>query len=112
MDNSHIIWAADTNYRIDEDNDNVRLCAMTEELSPLLAADQACFLHDRVTAIIANYAMKLRRAMASHDAFIGYQESDITFRPTYKYDLGTSNYDTSEKMRIPAWTGMFPCCRS
>lgn len=29
----------------------------------------------------------------------------MLFRPTYKYDLGTDNYDTSEKMRIPAWTG-------
>lgn len=44
--------------------------------------------------------------MFKGDAFIGYQEASLTFRPTYKYDLGTSNYDTSEKMRIPAWTGM------
>lgn len=38
-------------------------------------------------------------------AFTGYQEGPLLFRPTYRYDLGTDNYDTSEKMRIPAWTG-------
>lgn len=38
-------------------------------------------------------------------AFAGYEEGPLLFRPTYRYDLGTDNYDTSEKMRIPAWTG-------
>lgn len=38
-------------------------------------------------------------------AFEAYQEGPILFRPTYRYDVGTDNYDTSEKMRIPAWTG-------
>ncbi|KAG6842013.1 hypothetical protein C0991_003539 [Blastosporella zonata] len=37
-------------------------------------------------------------------AFPGYLEGPILFRPTYRYDLGTDNYDTSEKQRIPAWT--------
>lgn len=36
--------------------------------------------------------------------FRGYQEGDITFLPTYKYDNGTDVYDTSEKQRIPGWT--------
>lgn len=43
--------------------------------------------------------------MDSRQAFVGYEEGPVLFRPTYKYDLGTDNYDTSEKMRIPAWTG-------
>lgn len=38
-------------------------------------------------------------------AFAGYEEGSLLFRPTYRYDLGTDTYDTSEKMRIPAWTG-------
>jgi synaptojanin len=36
--------------------------------------------------------------------FPGFSEGKITFYPTYKYDNGTNNYDTSEKQRIPAWT--------
>lgn len=37
-------------------------------------------------------------------AFRFYSEARITFMPTYKYDIGTDQYDTSEKARIPAWT--------
>lgn len=32
-----------------------------------------------------------------------YSEARITFAPTYKYDLNSDQYDTSEKARIPAW---------
>lgn len=44
----------------------------------------------------------------SGDAFAGYEEGPLMFPPTYRYDVGTNNYDTSEKMRIPAWTGINP----
>ena len=36
--------------------------------------------------------------------FRAYIEGKILFAPTYKYDLFSDDYDTSEKMRIPAWT--------
>lgn len=32
-----------------------------------------------------------------------FEEMPINFAPTYKYDVGTDNYDTSEKKRSPAW---------
>ncbi|KAH9987805.1 inositol polyphosphate phosphatase [Russula vinacea] len=82
----HIIWLADTNYRIDLDNASVRAYAEDDALDMLLAADQ------------------LNYAMTSGTAFSGYIEGPIVFRPTYRYDVGTDNYDTSEKMRTPAWT--------
>ncbi|XP_039052751.1 type IV inositol polyphosphate 5-phosphatase 11-like [Hibiscus syriacus] len=34
----------------------------------------------------------------------GYCEGTLTFKPTYKYNLGSSNYDTSYKVRVPSWT--------
>jgi hypothetical protein len=82
----NIIWLADTNYRIDLDNESVRSRSEADDFDSLVAADQ------------------LRQAIDNGDAFAGYEEGPMLFRPTYKYDLGTDNYDTSEKMRIPAWT--------
>lgn len=82
----NIIWLADTNYRINLDNESVRARSEANDFDSLVAADQ------------------LRQAIDNGDAFSGYEEGPMLFRPTYKYDLGTDNYDTSEKMRIPAWT--------
>uniref|UniRef100_A0A4W5LST3 phosphoinositide 5-phosphatase n=3 Tax=Salmoninae TaxID=504568 RepID=A0A4W5LST3_9TELE len=36
--------------------------------------------------------------------FRGFIEGNLDFAPTYKYDLFSDDYDTSEKCRTPAWT--------
>ena len=36
--------------------------------------------------------------------FRGFKEHPIGFRPTYKYDPGTDDFDTSSKQRIPSYT--------
>lgn len=82
----NVVWLADTNYRIDMENDSVRAFAEHDDYDSLLAADQ------------------LKQAIDEKAVFPGYQEGPLLFRPTYRYDLGTDTYDTSEKMRIPAWT--------
>lgn len=38
------------------------------------------------------------------NVFKNFFEGDINFAPTYKYDLFSDDYDTSEKCRAPAWT--------
>ncbi|PIO65045.1 hypothetical protein TELCIR_13305, partial [Teladorsagia circumcincta] len=47
---------------------------------------------------------QLREQQSNGQVFVGFQEPDILpFRPTYKYDVGTSTWDSSEKARVPAW---------
>ncbi|KAI9574632.1 phosphatidylinositol phosphate phosphatase [Boletus coccyginus] len=82
----NIIWLADTNYRIGLPNESVRSLAMERDYDPLVGSDQ------------------LRIVVETGEAFAGYDEGPLLFPPTYKYDVGTDNYDSSEKMRIPAWT--------
>ena len=38
------------------------------------------------------------------NAFHQYSEQPITFFPSYKYDLNSDVYDTSQKRRTPSWT--------
>jgi len=40
----------------------------------------------------------------SAQVFRDFIEGDLDFAPTYKYDLFSEDYDTSEKCRTPAWT--------
>jgi hypothetical protein len=37
-------------------------------------------------------------------SFVNFEEGALAFDPTYKYDNGTTAYDTSEKARTPSWT--------
>lgn len=38
------------------------------------------------------------------NVFKNFIEGPICFPPTYKYDVFSDDYDTSEKQRAPAWT--------
>ena len=76
----------DLNYRIDLPNEVVRRKGSNNDCFSEL------FQHDQ-----------LRKAIESFQAFEAFQEAPITFPPTFKYDPGTDNYDSSSKNRIPAW---------
>ena len=43
--------------------------------------------------MLTNHGFRLR----------SFDEPPITFAPTYKYNRGSTEYDSSEKKRIPAW---------
>src|SRR5699024_1198812 len=47
---------------------------------------------------------QLTNQQKAEKVFRNYREGDINFAPTYKYDINSDDYDTSEKSRIPAWT--------
>ena len=86
--NSHdyVFWCGDFNYRIDLDNEYVRDLVMRQDWRTLLDSDQL---------LIQKNEGKV---------FDGYVEGQIAFPPTYKYDINSDDYDTSEKNRIPAYT--------
>lgn len=85
-DHDSIIWLGDFNYRIGLSDDRARSLVKSNDIDTLYENDQ------------------LNIQMVAGMTFPFYSEARITFPPTYKFDLGTDNYDTSEKGRIPAWT--------
>ncbi|XP_063977656.1 inositol polyphosphate 5-phosphatase OCRL [Diachasmimorpha longicaudata] len=85
-DHDQIYWLGDLNYRITEmDAFTAKQYLTSNTLLPVLTLDQ---LHQQKTI---------------GRIFVGFHEAEITFKPTYKYDPGTDNWDSSEKGRAPAW---------
>nr|XP_025041896.1 synaptojanin-1 isoform X1 [Pelodiscus sinensis] len=82
----YIFWCGDFNYRIDLPNEEVKELIRQQNWDSLIAGDQ--LVNQKNAAQI----------------FRGFIEGKITFAPTYKYDLFSDDYDTSEKCRTPAWT--------
>jgi phosphatidylinositol-bisphosphatase len=84
-DVDHLIWLGDLNYRLTLPNDKVRELIKTSEYDKLLEHDQ------------------LGECINSKKSFVGFSEGKIDFSPTYKFDIGTDNYDSSEKKRVPSY---------
>lgn len=88
MDHELCLLNGDLNYRIDTmSRDTVVYAVKANNLTKLLERDQLLVARRR------NPAFRLR----------AFDEMPIQFAPTYKYDVGTDDYDTSEKKRSPAW---------
>ncbi|XP_019612329.2 phosphatidylinositol polyphosphate 5-phosphatase type IV isoform X2 [Rhinolophus sinicus] len=47
---------------------------------------------------------QLTREMKKGSIFKGFQEPDIHFLPSYKFDIGKDSYDTTSKQRTPSYT--------
>lgn len=88
LDHEICILNGDLNYRIDTmGRDSVVKTIKAGNLDRLLERDQLLISRRR------HPGLKLWK----------FREEKITFDPTYKYDVGTDNYDSSEKNRSPAW---------
>ncbi|KAJ3346573.1 inositol polyphosphate 5-phosphatase [Entophlyctis luteolus] len=85
-DHDFIFWFGDFNYRVSLPNTEARAFLDRGDIGPLRSHDQ------------------LSIEMARGLAFDKFTEAPIHFPPTYKYDNGTTLYDTSEKARCPSWT--------
>lgn len=84
-DHDVVIWLGDFNYRIGLADEVVRKLVANGDIETLYNNDQ------------------LNLQMVAGLTFPFYSEARITFLPTYRFDIGTDVYDTSEKHRIPAW---------
>uniref|UniRef100_T1IB66 phosphoinositide 5-phosphatase n=1 Tax=Rhodnius prolixus TaxID=13249 RepID=T1IB66_RHOPR len=82
----YIIWCGDFNYRVDMDKDALKDLLKENRIEDVLQNDQ------------------LRAQKELGNVFRNYIEGEITFFPTYKYDLFSDDFDTSDKCRAPAWT--------
>ncbi|XP_036921170.1 synaptojanin-1 [Sturnira hondurensis] len=82
----YVFWCGDFNYRIDLPNEEVKELIRQQDWDSLTAGDQ------------------LTNQKNAGQIFRGFLEGKVTFAPTYKYDLFSEDYDTSEKCRTPAWT--------
>ncbi|XP_029452532.1 synaptojanin-2 isoform X2 [Rhinatrema bivittatum] len=82
----YVFWCGDFNYRLDLTYEEVFYYIKRQDWKKLLEFDQ------------------LQLQKASGKIFKDFYEGTIHFGPTYKYDVGSEAYDTSEKCRTPAWT--------
>ncbi|KAF9281496.1 hypothetical protein BGZ68_006616 [Mortierella alpina] len=86
FDCDHTIWAGDLNYRIGLPEEQVKHHLKTHDYDALLKHDQ----------------LSSQRSLLK--AFSEFEEHAIAFPPTYKYDVGTNIWDSSEKRRVPSYT--------
>lgn len=91
-----VVFCGDLNYRIELPREEVE------------NAIQKLAVHNPESDAVSRQRLlkydQLRASIASEKAFPGFCEGEIKFMPTFKFDKGTNDYDTSKKQRIPAWT--------
>ncbi|CAG9584440.1 unnamed protein product [Danaus chrysippus] len=89
----YVFWCGDLNFRLGEPRAAV-LRWIEQTKFPLPPHLPHGLLHaDQLTAVLEDGA-----------AFRDFREAPITFPPTYKYDPGSQQFDTSSKQRAPAYT--------
>ena len=82
----YFILFGDLNYRIDYPYDETKFLVKANNIKELLAHDQ------------------LLAAKEKDELIKQFEEPEITFKPTYKFDDHSNEYDTSHKMRTPSYT--------
>ena len=88
LDHELCVLNGDLNYRIDTmSRETVLKMLNSQNISKLLERDQLLVSRRRSPAFVLR----------------AFHEAPIRFLPTYKYDVGTNQYDTSDKRRAPAW---------
>ena len=85
LEHDVVLLFGDLNYRIDEiPVEEVKKLVSSNELAPLKEHDQ------------------LMKSRTTEEVFQGFLEQQFEFPPTYKFTLGTNDWDGDQK-RKPAW---------
>ncbi|KPI35313.1 Inositol-1,4,5-trisphosphate 5-phosphatase 1 [Cyphellophora attinorum] len=95
-DHEVIVWAGDFNYRVGLSHDSA------SGLVQQAMTGNTKHREDALGRLYENDQLNIQ--MVAGNCFDFYREGRIAFLPTYKYDIGKDEYDSSEKARIPAWT--------
>ncbi|ETN38944.1 uncharacterized protein HMPREF1541_06986 [Cyphellophora europaea CBS 101466] len=95
-DHEVIVWAGDFNYRIGLSYENAK------SLVQQAIKSQGSKREDALGSLYENDQLNIQ--MVAGNCFDFYREGKVDFLPTYKYDIGKDDFDSSEKARIPAWT--------
>ncbi|KAM9821994.1 phosphatidylinositol polyphosphate 5-phosphatase type IV isoform X1 [Syngnathus typhle] len=84
-----VFWFGDFNFRLGHER------ASVESIIKRTSGDDmdALMEHDQ-----------LSKEMKDGSIFKGFQEANIHFPPTYKFDIGSDVYDSSAKQRTPSYT--------
>lgn len=85
-----VFWCGDLNFRLSQPREEV-----------IQWVSNMCYPQ---TTPISLAKDQLRTILNEGTVLRGFEEGPITFPPTYKYDPGTQNFDTSSKQRCPAYT--------
>ena len=85
-----VFWCGDLNFRLEQSREVVM--REVEGGASVLDFDQLNYLK------------------SEGFIFRGYSEDTVKFPPTYKYDPGTNQFDTSSKKRVPSYTGWVHIC--
>ncbi|KAM3610830.1 uncharacterized protein V6R79_009317 [Siganus canaliculatus] len=84
-----VFWFGDFNFRLSKERVDVETIMHRitgSNMGPLVEHDQ------------------LTKEMIDGSIFKGFQEAQIQFFPTYKFDIGCDIYDTTSKQRTPSYT--------
>jgi len=90
-----VFWSGDFNYRVNQTKENAIKLLKENNYDVLLKDDQL--------------GIEMKQNVLYQDLV----EGEIKFSPTYKYEVGTHQFDSSTKKRTPSWTDriLYKCNR-